>query len=137
MRYTDIKEGEKPKKGYSAYVLDDASRSSLLGLYQPKYSKIVAHHVTYAFGTSSLDDLPPAGSYEVVGYADSEDGLEALVVEVNGTTEREDGSIYHITWSLDPDKYKPVDSNKLLKKGWNKVDPVLVNMKPTFVPFNS
>jgi hypothetical protein len=35
-----------------------------------------------------------------VGEADDGAGVQALVVRIGGTTERPDGAIYHITWSL-------------------------------------
>ena len=45
---------------------------------------------------------------------DSGEGIQALVCEVDGTTKRPDGGTYHITWSLDPEKFAPVDSNELI-----------------------
>lgn len=98
---------------YSAYVLDDDSRNKLLNTFPPRYKRTVAHHVTVQFGNISFDDIPEKAVVEVVGHVDSDDGIEALVVTVNGSTRRGDGLTYHITWSLEG-KYKPVDSNTLL-----------------------
>jgi hypothetical protein len=39
--------------------------------------------------------------------ADDKNGLQALLVSVDGETVRPDGGIYHITWSLDPDRLIP------------------------------
>lgn len=100
---------------YTAYVLDDASRQALAEKFPPKYSTFVGHHVTVEFGVPKETPPPPPAKLKVVGYIDSEDGLEALVVAVNGDTIRPDGKVFHITWSLDNTKYKPVNSNDLLK----------------------
>lgn len=100
---------------YTAYVLDDASRDKLAEKFPPKYEKFVGHHVTHEFGVPEGTEAPADVELAVVGRVDSGDGLEALVVKVGDTRERPDGSTYHVTWSLDPDKYKPVDSNALLK----------------------
>lgn len=100
---------------YTAYVLDQASRDILEKKFPPKYPKFVGHHVTVQFGVPADTEAPAPAQLKVVGYVDSDDGLEALVVSVNGSSARPDGKLYHITWSLNPDKYKPVDSNTLLK----------------------
>lgn len=100
---------------YLAYVLDDKARNQLLAKFPPKYSKVVAHHITVKFGVPADMELPPQPKVSVVGYVDSGDGIEALVVAVNGSTTRSDNNTYHITWSLDPEKYSPKDSNILLK----------------------
>jgi len=104
-------------EAYTAYVLDDASRELLAKRFPPKYPDFIGHHVTVQFGLPANAAPPSAAALKVVGYKDSGDGLEALVVTVNGSTDRPDGSTYHITWSLDRSKYKPVDSNKLLSGG--------------------
>ena len=116
---------------YTAYVLDKKSRRKLLKTFPPKYPKVIGHHITVKFGVSKQTSIPSAADIKVVGYADSADGLEALVVSVNGKTTRPDGSTYHITWSLDPTKYKPVDSNKLLKKSsYKTIEPIKINTTP-------
>lgn len=74
--------------------------------------------ITYEFGVSADAEIPPLpNSVEVVGYA-SDGAIEALVVEVDGSSRRHDGSLYHITWSLEPGLRKPVDSNRLVQEGW-------------------
>lgn len=101
--------------------------------YPPKYSKVLAHHVTVEFGVPSDTPSPNYCDVRLVGYSDSGDGLEALVVSVNGTRDRPDGKIYHITWSLDPDKYAPKDSNDLLASHvnrWTMVLPVELATTP-------
>jgi len=99
---------------YTAYVLTNEAREKLAEKFPPKYEKFVGHHVTVQFGVPAGTEAPDPAIVRVIGRADSGDGLEALVVSVDGTQERPDGKTYHVTWSLDPGKYKPVDSNNLV-----------------------
>lgn len=110
---------------YSAYVLYPTSRAGLARLYPPKYRNFVGDHITERFGNDATEPEQP-NHIEVVGYADSGDGLEAFVVSVDGTVNRPDGEIYHITWSLDNTKYAPKDSKDLVKQGWEKIDPIMI-----------
>lgn len=123
------------RRGYQAFELDAQSRSLLAQRFPPKFSEFIGHHITYAFGVMSDEPLPEADSFRVVGYACDENGLEALVVEVNGTTTRPDGSTFHITWSLDRDAgFKPVNSNHLIKRsGFERIDdPINIHAVPKF-----
>ena len=126
----------KVKKGYNGYALDSSARSYMLQNYPPKYNKVIAHHITFKFGV--YEELPPAADMaRVVGYKNSGDGLEAFVVEINGSVKRPDGKLYHITYSLDPGKYSPKDSNTLLStQGYNSVKPFIIKVKPSFFPMN-
>jgi len=133
MKYKDL---NKPKKGYAGYLLPDVERDRLFSEFPPKYSKTVAHHVTTKFGATENETPDDVESYSVVGYADTGDGLEALVISIGGTVNRPDGSIYHITWSINPEKYKPKDSNDLVKRDYDEVGPINIDMVPTFFPFN-
>ncbi len=55
----------------------------------------------------------------MVGRADDGSSLECLVVEMDGATDRPDGSTYHITWSLGPGR-KARESNDVLRdQGWD------------------
>ena len=122
-------------------MLDNESKQKLLEVFPPRW-KLVGHHVTYKFGASDKDPLPPAGKYQVVGYnyiaekRPNGSGLEALVVAIDGNTTREDGSVYHITWSHGP-AFRPKDSNDLLKRsGWTTLEePIDINLEPAFIPF--
>jgi hypothetical protein len=125
-------------KGISAYILDGEDRTELtLWHFPPRFEKFIGHHVTYQFGSSDKDPLPPGKKFEVVGYA-AVDGLEALVVAVDGTIQRPDGGTYHITWTLDPGKYSPKDSNTVIKNnGYTELEDkaIEIKMKPVFLPF--
>lgn len=124
------------KKGYNGYLLQPSSRKYMLQHYPPKYNKVFAHHITHQFGV--YETLPPEIDIaRVIGYRNSEDGLEAFVVEINGNIKRPDGKFFHITYSLDPNKYKPKDSNTLIEKmGYIPIKSFLINVVPRFFLMN-
>lgn len=131
-----LKNGAIPRdtvyEGYKAYVPEESQRGELLRKFKPKYPKIYAHHVTYSMKNKDKTNPPDISKAEIVGWADSGDGIEAAVVAIDGSTERPGGGTYHITWSLDPEKYKPVDSNKLIQNGWTHFQqPVPISLVPT------
>lgn len=114
---------------YTGYLLSEKSRSQLLAQFPPKYEKVVAHHITEQFGvpaTATPPDMPK--TVEVVGYIDSGDGVEGLLVEVNGSVKRPDGSKYHITWSLAPGR-KAVETNIYVAKA-QPIEPVSISVEP-------
>lgn len=119
-------------ESYIAFELDGKSRRKLVQRFIPKYPDFMGYHITYKLG-SKKDKLPGMPkTIEVIGYVDDGDGLEALVVAVNGKTVRPDGKTYHITWSLDRSKgKKPAHSNKLItEKGYIDINPIRIGAKP-------
>lgn len=110
-----LNELKKLNEAYSAYVLDGASVEKLKIKFPPKNERFIGHHVTVNNHHRKGDELPAEAKLKVVGHVE-EEGLEALIVSVNGKTKRPDGNTYHITWSLDPSKKKPVDSNDLINR---------------------
>jgi len=113
------------------WKLDVLDRAALLDRFPPTWPDVIADHVT--FGGSAADGgLPPQVSAQIVGQADDGVGLQALVVAIDGTTGRPDGSIYHITWSLDRAAgRRPVESNDLLATAdWKLVTPVPIHLTP-------
>ncbi len=118
---------------YIAFELDKKSRRQLAKTFEPKYPEFIGHHITYKSGVKKDAKLPyPPKKMEVIGYVDDGEGLEALVIAINGSSERPDGNTYHITWSLDREKgKKPVHSNDLIAmKGYTEVTPVEIKAKP-------
>jgi hypothetical protein len=67
----------------------------------------------------------------VIGWADDERGVECLVVDIDGTFDRPDGSTYHITWSLGPTR-KARESNDVLRdQGFHPLDAAIpVELEP-------
>jgi hypothetical protein len=124
------------KKGYTGFELDGKQRRQLLQTLVPVYSDVIAHHVTYKFGVGQESIPTPPKEAFIVGYANDPSGLEAYVVSINGSTTRPDGKIFHITWSLDKSKgKKPVQSNNLLARGYQTIDPIPVKLTPKFFSF--
>ncbi len=68
---------------------------------------------------------------EVVGRADDESGVEAMVVAIDGTTDRPDGSTYHITWSLGDGRRARESNDVIRERGWQKLDqPIPIKLQP-------
>ena len=114
------------------WKLDRIQRSQLLGGYPAKYADPVADHVTLKTDAAS-DPLPDPVEAAIVGHADDGKGVECMVVAVDGTTDRPDGSTFHITWSLDKAKgRKARESNDVLKeRGWTRFDQsVPIELQP-------
>jgi hypothetical protein len=112
----------------TGWILDPAEREQLLNDHPPRYAEVVAHHVTLKPGGK---DIPPPVRAAIVGRADDGKGVECMVVTVDGTVARPDGSTYHITWSLGPGR-KARESNDVLKeRGWKELDhPLPVTLSP-------
>jgi hypothetical protein len=112
------------------WLLAQSDRDELLSQFPPKFEKTVAHHVTLKTDAES-DPLPPDVRAAIVGRTDDEAGVEAMVVSIDGTTDRPDGSTYHITWSLGPGR-KARESNDVLRdQGWEHVDAAIdVELEP-------
>jgi hypothetical protein len=116
----------------TGWKLPEVERELLLRRFPPKYENVVADHVTLRVGATPDTPLPekPASS-NVVGRADDGESLECLVVEMDGTTERPDGSTYHITWSLGPDRRARESNDVLRDQGWDYLEaPIPVELEP-------
>ena len=105
---------------YTAFLLDETQRKQLLGFFRPQYTRVLAHHITHQSDTAAFGDLPADAKIEIIGMADDHNGVQALVVNVNGQSERPDGLPYHITWSIDPRKTVSEDWHGALgEDGWH------------------
>ena len=114
----------------TGWKLPRDDREALLARFTPKYDDVVADHVTLSVGATSQTPLPRKPQARVVGRADDKRSLECLVVELDGTTDRPDGSTYHITWSLGPGR-KARESNDVLRdRGWDPIDPIDIELEP-------
>lgn len=109
---------------YTAYVLSESERERLAKMFPPRFDEFIGHHITEQFGVpKGTEPARQPVSFRVVGEKVKEDGLQVLVVAVNNRTKRLSGTgTYHITWSLDRSKYKPVDSNEAIaKQDWESI----------------
>jgi len=113
------------------WKLDRAERRTLLDRFPPTYPRPDADHITLAAKVGNGAPLPRETEAEIVGRADDDRGVEALVVRLGGTTARPDGSTYHITWSLGRGR-RPVESNDVIRtRGWAPLDrPVAIRLEP-------
>ena len=112
----------------TGWKLPPDERERLLQRFPPRYENVVADHVTLRTGATPATPLPAKPAASIVGRADDGKSLECLVVELGGTTDRPDGSTYHITWSLGPGR-KARESNDVLRdKRWERL-PVAVGIE--------
>ena|SRR3712207_4526416 len=115
----------------TGWKLRQDERALLLERFPPRYDNVVADHVTLRVGAGPSTPLPRKPAARIVGRADDGTSLECLVVELDGSTDRPDGSTYHITWSLGPGR-KARESNDVLRdQGWDYLDaPVAIDLEP-------
>jgi len=117
------------------WKLDPNQRAELVLQFLPRYPKAVADHVTLEVDTPRDAPLPPEAEAEIVGRADDGAGVEAMVVRLNGTTDRPDGSTYHITWSLSEGRRARESNDVIAERGWTDFDlPVPVLLSPARWP---
>lgn len=115
----------------TGWKLPPDERAPLLERFPPRYENVIADHVTLRVGATPKTPLPRKANARIVGRADDGDSLECLVIELDGTTDRPDGSTYHITWSLGPGR-KARESNDVLRdRGWDHIAaPIPVELEP-------
>lgn len=117
----------------TGWKLPEVERELLFRSFPPKYENVVADHVTLRADATPQTPLPARPeSSRVVGRADDGESLECLVVEIDGTTDRPDGSTFHITWSLGAGR-KAKESNDVLRDdGWRHIDKAIpIRLEPS------
>jgi|SRR5438067_1644771 len=113
------------------WKLDRDQRKELLQQFKPRYGEAVADHVTLRTKAARGAALPDETLGEVVGRADDGAGVEALVVSIGGTTDRPDGSTYHITWSLEAGRRAKESNDVLRERGFERFDLAMpVKLRP-------
>ena len=114
----------------TGWKLSVDERERLLRRFPPKYEDVIADHVTLHVGATPETPLPPKPEARIVGRCDDGRSLECLVVELDGTTDRPDGSTYHITWSLGPGRAARESNDVLRDQGWDRIDaPIPVELE--------
>lgn len=108
----------------TGWKLDRDCRERLLARFPPRYSTTVADHVTLKFKGGKDGSAPPqaVGMARIVGRADDSKGVEAMVVELDGSTDRPDGSTWHVTWSLEPGRSAKESNGVIAAIGWKPLD---------------
>ncbi len=113
------------------WKLDRDQRKELLLQFPPTYRNIVADHVTLRSRSARNAPLPDESHGEIVGRTDDGRGVEAMVVRIDGTTDRPDGSTYHITWSLEDGRRAKESNDVLRERGWDPFElPMPVRLLP-------
>ncbi|HEY0447001.1 MAG TPA: hypothetical protein VGD19_11170 [Allosphingosinicella sp.] len=117
------------------WAIDGEQRKELLLQFPPKFPNVVADHVTLAARVARGSELPGEVTGEIVGRIDDGAGVEALVVAIDGRTERPDGSTYHITWSLGPGRRAKESNEVIARLGWQPLElPMPVRLIPARWP---
>ena len=131
----EVVRAARPGRSVIGWKLDRAERAALLARFEPRYGNVVADHVTLAASVATDTPLPDETVAEAVGLVDDGRGVEALVVAVEGTTRRPDGSTYHVTWSLGAGR-RAKESNDVLAKGpWQPLrEPIPLTVIPARWP---
>ena len=115
----------------TGWKLGRKHRRELLKRFPPRFRNVVADHITLASGAAGDAPRPQETQGEVVGRADDGKGVEALIVAIGGTTDRPDGSFYHITWSLEPGREARESNDMLASQQWVMLDePIPVTIEP-------
>lgn len=115
----------------TGWKLPRDERERLLRRFPPRYERTIADHVTLKVGGGAEAPLPEEERGTIVGRADDGTSLECLVVEIGGTTDRPDGSTYHITWSLGADRKAKESNDVLRQEGWEAIDqPIPIQLEP-------
>jgi hypothetical protein len=115
------------------WKLDEIERAELLERFPPHWPDVIADHVTLDAEVPEDHALPTETAGAIMGGIDDGEGLQAMVVAISGTTDRPDGSTYHITWSLDRARgRRAVESKKVIvERGYAPLDdPVPIRLVP-------
>lgn len=119
----------KPGHTVVGWKLPQADRSALLERFKPMYALLVADHVTLASRVAADTSLPDDTEALVIGHVDDGQGVEALVVSIDGSPARPDGSTFHITWSLAPGRQAKESNDVLAARGWTSLEqPILIRL---------
>lgn len=117
------------------WKLDPGQRDQLLARFPPAYGNVVADHITLKGHVASDAELPPETHAAIVGRSDDLKGVEALVVRMIDSTDRPDGSTYHVTWSLAEGRRAQESNDVIASQGWQPVDPpVPIRLQPQRFP---
>ena len=113
------------------WKLDPEQRKELLQQFPPRFKNVVADHVTLAAKVAKDAPLPQETDGEIVGRAHEGRGAEGMVVSIGGTTDRPDGSTYHITWSLEDGRRAKESNDMLASQDWEMFElPMPVRLRP-------
>lgn len=119
-------------RGYICWILDEASRTALLASVPAQFANVIAHHVTYVYDVPSDTPLPEPKTGYVVGEI-VDNGVQAVVVEIDGDTVRQDGCRYHVTVSLDEGRFAEQAKHLTLRGWWPLDERIAITLTPVFI----
>ena len=124
-----------PGEQVIGWKLGGDTRGALLARFAPRYANTIADHVTLRSKVDAAAGLPPPVAARIVGRADDGQGVEAMVVEIEGSSARPDGGTYHVTWSLAAGREAKESNDVIAARGWTPIDPpVPLLLEPACFP---
>lgn len=114
--------------------LDPAQRQALVEMFPPRHAFTIADHVTLKAKVSPDTPLPLDCFAEIVGHIDDGRGVEAMIVAIDGRTDRPGGGVYHVTWSLGPGRHARESNDVIAKYGWRMISPITIVLEPATFP---
>ena len=119
-------------RSHIGWLVDPEQRRELLQQFPPTYRNPIAHHVTLKGKVSADAPLPQENEGEIIGKVDDGRGVEAMIVRIDGTTDRPGGGTYHITWSLENGRKAKESNDALVEQEWVLFDlPMPVRLIPS------
>jgi hypothetical protein len=109
---------------YSAVVLDEKSKNTLLELDIPEGWKPIAHHMTITLGPLKEDSKYKVGeeiNMPIIAIG-KDDRAMAVKVEAKGANVK---SFPHVTVAINPNGGKPFHSNKIPRENFTEFSGVL------------
>lgn len=116
--------------GYCGWKLSEASHAEVLEKFPPSFPDVYAHHITLS---PNWGFVPRPVKVSVVGVASGE-GVEALLVTVDGAVLKKDGTLFHVTLSVNKAAgMRPHHSKGLSLGAYREVEPVELEVIPFYV----
>jgi hypothetical protein len=125
----EIVRAARPGNAVVGWRLLSREREELLRAFPPRYRTTVADHVTLAARVTAQTPKPSDVDALLVGHIDDGQGVEALVVEIDGETSRSGGGTWHITWSLADGRRAKESNDVLARQEWSPLpEPVQIRL---------
>jgi hypothetical protein len=131
----EIAETARPGHSVVGWKLPAGDRKRLLERFDPRFARTIADHVTLTAKVAADTSPPPDTMAQVIGHSDDGQGVEALVVAIDGSPARPDGSTFHITWSLAKGRHAKESNDVLAARGWTPLEaPIAIRLVGARLP---
>jgi hypothetical protein len=126
---------ERSRRQVIGWLVPADEKARLLEQIAPRYERTVADHVTLRSGVGEDVQPPDAAAACIIGEANDGKGVQALVVEIDGSSIRPGGGRFHITWSLGEMRHARESNDVIAELGWTPLDgPMPVRLEPARFP---